>query len=407
MPSIERRQILWILAGVTALGLPVALLCFGSLPALFPTSLRALDADWEPYADRSQRRLPDTACGLTELRATHGAPCEPARPSVVERAEVTFPTPPTFPPSELKGTLHLPQGLPGPRPAVVLLHGSGPQDRHGRAPGELVRAYDQPLAVLDALAADLARRGLVVLQYDKRSCVTCYPQLRKVNFSQFSFEYFLEDAHAAVDYLAGRPEVDGRAIVVVGHSQGATFGLHVAEADDRVLAAAMLAGFSGTFRDTVIGQLEGLAAQRMRQGDLIQGAAIKAQAATMALCMDRINTVHDPDDRCMGGGVTLAALYEYEVLNRRTLHLVGSLDKPLFFLSGTLDLNVPPAELARFRQAAQGRDAEFHLISGIGHGLTDLHHPPSPPEIDPRVLDALGAFLGSVSAPEPPELPVE
>ncbi|NEE26403.1 alpha/beta hydrolase, partial [Streptomyces sp. SID7982] len=60
----------------------------------------------------------------------------------------------------LAGTLTLPAG-PGPHPAVVLLHGSGPLDREGNSP-QLRMELARPVA------GALAARGIATLRYDRR-----------------------------------------------------------------------------------------------------------------------------------------------------------------------------------------------------------------------------------------------
>ncbi|GGQ09030.1 hypothetical protein GCM10010279_15810 [Streptomyces mutabilis] len=60
----------------------------------------------------------------------------------------------------LAGTLTLPSG-PGPHPAVLLLHGSGPLERDGNTP-KLVMDLGRPMA--DALAA----AGIATPRYDRR-----------------------------------------------------------------------------------------------------------------------------------------------------------------------------------------------------------------------------------------------
>ncbi len=53
-----------------------------------------------------------------------------------------------------------------------------------------------------------------------------------------------------------------------------------------------------------------------------------------------------------------------------------------------------PDDLLALREV--GADAEFHLISGVGHGLQNLLQPGDPPDVDPRVLERIDGFLGSV-----------
>ncbi len=106
----------------------------------------------------------------------------------------------------LAGTLTIPEGK-GPFPAVVFVSGSGPQNRDEEILGH------RPFFVL---ADYLARRGIAGIRYDDRG----------VGGSTGSFQTattfdFADDAQAALDFLAGQPEIDARRVGVIGHSEGA------------------------------------------------------------------------------------------------------------------------------------------------------------------------------------------
>src|SRR5580698_6066976 len=118
----------------------------------------------------------------------------------VERA-VTVGSSPALP-----GTLTLPRGA-GPFPAVVLVHGSGPNDADETI-GEV--------HVFADLAAGLASRGIAVLRYVKRTRVDATPAAYRTQRDEVEVA-----AHAAVALLASTPEIDRRRIALVGHSQGA------------------------------------------------------------------------------------------------------------------------------------------------------------------------------------------
>ena len=367
-----------------------------SVPPLFPTNVERLDAEWEPLADRSQR-IDRPGCGLTEV----GPDCKPAKPTSVETELVSFPTrSEAMGWSELKGTLHVPKGLEGPVPGVILVHGSGPTDRDAEAPGEVVASYGTSIKLFEVLANHLANQGLVVLRYDKRACPKCYPvEHHKANYDEFRFGLFLEDALAAGDYLASRPEVDPDALIVIGHSQGGGFTPHIAAADDRYVAAVMLAGFTGTFVDALLDQLERVGDIRKAQWDYLSAWALDVQIAMIDGCVGQLDGEYDPTSQCLGGGVPLQAIAEYDELNKTTRSVISQLDTPLLAINGTVDRNVPPEELMAIRDAAKGRDAEFHLIAGVGHGLRDLVDDSQADEVDPEVLAVIDGFLASVKRP--------
>ncbi len=128
----------------------------------------------------------------------------------------------------LAGTLYKPDNRQGPAPAIVLVHGSGPQDRDG---------YASIIAVLaDALAAD----GRVVLAYDKRGSGAS-----QGNGDGAGFDVLAADAIAAMTYLRTRKEVLPDAVGLAGSSQA---GWVIAKAIERDAAPAdvFLLGAAGT-----------------------------------------------------------------------------------------------------------------------------------------------------------------
>ena len=126
---------------------------------------------------------------------------------------------------ELAGTLVLPEG-DGPFPAVVLVSGTGPQDRD-----ETILNL-KPFAVL---ADALARRGIAVYRYDDRGVGQSTG-----DYASATLDDFAADAGAAVRTLAARPEVG--AVGVVGHSEGAFVAPEVAAETPETAFVVMLAG---------------------------------------------------------------------------------------------------------------------------------------------------------------------
>ncbi len=128
----------------------------------------------------------------------------------------------------LAGTLTIPEGL-APHPVVVLITGSGAQDRDETIVGH------KPFAVL---ADHLTRRGVAVLRYDDRGFGESTG-----NASTATTQDFATDAWAAVEFLRTRPEIDPKRIGLIGHSEGGVVGPAVAAAHAKDIAfVVMLAG---------------------------------------------------------------------------------------------------------------------------------------------------------------------
>lgn len=105
----------------------------------------------------------------------------------------------------LSGTLNLPKGT-GPFPAVVLISGSGPQDRTTKIAGHAWYAV---------LADQLARKGIAVLHFDDRGTGAS-----KGDFSTATTTDFALDAYAALKWLRMQPGVDPKRTGYLGHSEG-------------------------------------------------------------------------------------------------------------------------------------------------------------------------------------------
>lgn len=127
----------------------------------------------------------------------------------------------------LAGTLTIPEGK-GPFPAVILVSGSGPQDRDEQLLGH------KPFLVL---ADHLTRKGIAVLRYDDRGVGKSTG-----DFVTGASDDFAEDALAALKFLADRSEVDRAKVGIVGHSEGGLIAPMVAAASDVPRFIVLLAG---------------------------------------------------------------------------------------------------------------------------------------------------------------------
>ncbi len=139
----------------------------------------------------------------------------------------------------LAGTLTIPEGS-GRHPAVVLLTGSGPQNRDeelfGFKPFRLIADY-------------LTRRGIAVLRYDDRGVGGSTG-----NVSDASSEDFARDALAAVETLAARDDIDADAIGLLGHSEGGIVAPLAATRSEAVAFIVLLAGTSVPGSEVIIEQ---------------------------------------------------------------------------------------------------------------------------------------------------------
>jgi uncharacterized protein len=144
----------------------------------------------------------------------------------------------------LAATLTLPRS-PAPHPAVVLVTGSGPQDRNGTVSGH------RPNLVW---ADFLTRRGFAVLRADDRGVGRSTGKLL-----DSTDEDFAGDVLAQTDFLKRRKDVDPRRIGVVGHSEGALVAAMAAARSREIDFVVLLAGPAVPGRQILAAQSERIA----------------------------------------------------------------------------------------------------------------------------------------------------
>ncbi len=165
-------------------------------------------------------------------------PQEPKPPYPYEAREVVVSHPDGH---TLAGTLTIPEPDKfgeGPHPAVVMITGSGPQDRDESLLGH------KPFAVL---ADHLTRQGIAVLRYDDRGTAGSTG-----DFASALSTDFATDAWAAVQFLHEVEAIDRSHIGLIGHSEGGVVAPMVAaDHPDDIDFIVMLAG-TGVPGDEII-----------------------------------------------------------------------------------------------------------------------------------------------------------
>jgi hypothetical protein len=160
-----------------------------------------------------------------------------------------------------------PAATAAPVPAVLLLSGSGPQDRDG-ARTELP-GYRPFLDLADTLLA----AGFAVLRLDDRGVGASSGRVDGA-----TTEDFARDAAAAVTWLRGQSRVHPERIALVGHSEGALVALLVARDDPRVWVLGLLGAASRPGRDIARWQRATFVAGDLTTWPPAQRAAVLARA---------------------------------------------------------------------------------------------------------------------------------
>jgi len=145
----------------------------------------------------------DFTLNLTKGEFKQNHPQEPKAPFSYKTEDVTFENKEAG--IKLAGTLTTPNGK-GKFPTVVLVSGSGPQDRD-----ETIMGHKPFLLVADYLT----KNGFAVLRYDDRGVAKSEGE-----FSTATIHDFASDTNAAIAFLKKHKHVDSKKIGILGHSEG-------------------------------------------------------------------------------------------------------------------------------------------------------------------------------------------
>lgn len=251
----------------------------------------------------------------------------------------------------LPATLTVPAGA-GRWAGVVLVHGSGPNDRD-----ETVGA-NKPFK---DLATGLASRGIAVLRYDKRTRVHA---ARLAALKEFTVkEEVVDDVLEAVKALRAQQGIDPKRVFVLGHSLGGMLIPRIASADPTIAGLIVLAGAARPLEEAIVVQTRYLAnADGKISPD--EETALE-QAAAVA---DSVRSLK-PEDAASGRMIFNApASYWLDLRGYDPPSEARRVRQPMLIVQGERDYQVTMEEFARWKAAIGSRpDVTFHSYPTLNH----------------------------------------
>lgn len=251
---------------------------------------------------------------------------------------------------QLLGTLTLPKGA-GPFPAVVLVHGSGPNDRD-----ETVG----PNRPFKDLAWGLASQGIAVLRYDKRTKVYG-EQIAALTVFTVK-EETVDDAALAVDVLRQQPNIDPQRVFVLGHSLGGYLAPRIAQANANLAGLIIVAGLTRPLEDTMLEQYQYIAS--------VDKNAVPAEV--LAALPAQVQAIKDlqPGDEGQPAILGAPAAYWLDLKDYRPTEVAKSVTKPMLILQGERDYQVTMVDFKNWQAALAGRsDVQFKAYADLNHLL--------------------------------------
>lgn len=310
---------------------------------------------------------------------------------------------------KLAGTLTLPEGA-GPFPAVVMISGSGTQNRDAELMGH------KPFWVI---ADHLTNNGIAVLRYDDRGVGGSEGDAA----SSTTFD-FVGDALGAVSYLKSRPEI--LHIGLVGHSEGGIIAPMAASESEDVDFIVLMAGIGIRGDKLLLAQEELIyRASGMDEAEIIEMLEVNAGAFELVINAPDLETLkkdfsHYLREKMAAGTIktpegtsdeaifqqqmdTMSNPWMYEFIRLDPSIWLQKVTCPVLALNGTKDLQVPAAiNLAAISQAldkAGNTDYTIVEFPGLNHlfqecetGLPD-EYARIEQTIAPVVLDQITSWI--------------
>lgn len=311
----------------------------------------------------------------------------------------------------LGGWLQLPPEGVDPWGTVIFLHGAGPQDRDGNAPGAVINLFP-------ALAQDATEMGLAALRYDKRGVGSSSGETLSADVHDLA-----TDLHAAVRFARRVHETAGRPVFLLGHGEGSTLALMEAATHPGDIAGLVLLAPAVRNMEEVL-QMQSQAVQtaidalrpdqRLQMG--IPAGYSQLQATAQFIAAVRAAPADTPVLQIMDQTVPVRWFRSHFDLDIAAL--LPQVTCPVLAVAGAKDAQVPPADAARLTELVRAagsdeapREASAVLIpdlthilrrsSGTGDGseYAELAQQPLDAELRERIREWLGAHQPHPATP--------
>jgi len=228
----------------------------------------------------------------------------------------------------VKGMLTIPEGVDGPVPAVVLVHGSGSSNMD-EAVGKVTPFKD--------LAEGLAEHGIASIRYNKRAHEHSYEMRKAKGLPPVTVkEETIYDAIYATDILRKDKRIDSKRIYVIGHSLGGMLAPRIDAEGGKFAGIIIMSGSPRKIEELII-------EQNMKMVEYMSPVSrflAKSQINNLKKDFETMFTVTDKEakKRKMTGGVTL---YYYKEMNRHsTVEYLHKLRKPMLIMHGEKDFQL-------------------------------------------------------------------
>lgn len=293
----------------------------------------------------------------------------------------------------------------GRGPAILIVPGGGDVSRKGTRPGDGVDVYRSPVDVSTAWAESFARRGALVLAWDKRTCGPNDDALCNKNpqddIDTSGPAALAKDIDAACALVRAEPAFDGR-VVLFAHGQAGQVALSSGCARDAA-ALVLVAPIPRGVDEVIVAGIKDRARRTERQATGEQDEAAKEALLDKAGQLKSLASTRDAEFASMKagrfaptarvGGATLAFWKGWIELTAKTAALVDATGARKIVVLGEGDLQYGDKD--RMRIKALAPDAFIEVVGADHHLLTVG-------KLSPATVDLVGGAIDAALAPATP-----
>ncbi|MBR2009989.1 MAG: alpha/beta fold hydrolase, partial [Peptococcaceae bacterium] len=252
----------------------------------------------------------------------------------------------------ISGSLTLPEG-DGPFPAVILVHGSGPNDRNEQ--------IGPNLPFMD-LAEQLSAQGVAVLRYDKRTYL--YGSELAALTDITVQDETIDDAVYAFEYLKTLDSINAEQIYIAGHSLGGYLIPRIAAQTPEAAGYILLAASARPLEDMMLEQTEYLLGLEKNLDDASKQKLLK-QTSDMVSAVKSLTPDTELTAEQLGG---VPASYWLDLKNYDPIAEIQQIDKSILILQGGRDYQVTKTDydlwLSAFNEYS---DVHYRFYDNLNH----------------------------------------